>query len=430
MSPLDLVIRNAPSPPPATLPRRHRHRATAASSRSRKGLPPARARDRRGRPRGHARRRRRATATSTSRCRRRLAHGRRLRHRHALGGLRRHHHRDPVRGAAKGQSLREAVDDYHRRAEGSAHVDYAFHLIVSDPTPAVLQRGTAGADRRGLHVVQDLHDLRRPEARRRPDPRRARGRARARRDGDDPRGERRLHRVADRARLEAAGRTAPRFHAHARPMLVEREATHRAIALAELVDVPILIVHVSGREAVEQIRWARAQRPADLRRDLPAVPVPDRRRSRHRRQLPRRQVRLQPAAARQANQQVIWNGARRRPVHGVLVRPRAVPLRRTAGKKPGGEEVAFRHIPNGIPGIETRLPLLYSEGVLARAHHARPLRRAHRHESGQGLRPASAQGHDRDRLRCRPRDLGRTSERDACATRCCTTPSTTRRTKA
>ena len=60
-------------------------------------------------------------------------------------------------------------------------------------------------------------------------------------------------------RLEAAGRTAPRFHAHSRPMLVEREATHRAIALSELVEVPILIVHVSGREAVEQIRWAQAR---------------------------------------------------------------------------------------------------------------------------------------------------------------------------
>src|SRR5690606_31181655 len=59
-------------------------------------------------------------------------------------------------------------------------------------------------------------------------------------------------------KLEAAGRTAPRFHAVARPMLVEREATHRAIALSELVDVPILIVHVSGKEAVEQIRWARS----------------------------------------------------------------------------------------------------------------------------------------------------------------------------
>src|SRR5207247_10580598 len=59
-------------------------------------------------------------------------------------------------------------------------------------------------------------------------------------------------------RLEAAGHTSPRHHADARPMPVEREATHRAIALSELVDVPILIVHVSGREAVEQIRWAHS----------------------------------------------------------------------------------------------------------------------------------------------------------------------------
>ena len=59
--------------------------------------------------------------------------------------------------------------------------------------------------------------------------------------------------------LLAAGHTAPKFHAASRPMLVEREATHRAIALSELVDIPVLIVHVSGREAVEQIRWAQGQ---------------------------------------------------------------------------------------------------------------------------------------------------------------------------
>ena len=41
----------------------------------------------------------------------------------------------PFAAQQKGQSLRAAVDDYHRRAEGQAHVDYAFHLIVSDPTP-------------------------------------------------------------------------------------------------------------------------------------------------------------------------------------------------------------------------------------------------------------------------------------------------------
>ena len=44
----------------------------------------------------------------------------------------------PFAAQEKGQSLRAAVDDYHRRAEGKAHIDYAFHMIVSDPTPTVL----------------------------------------------------------------------------------------------------------------------------------------------------------------------------------------------------------------------------------------------------------------------------------------------------
>ncbi|MEH6812293.1 MAG: amidohydrolase family protein, partial [Motiliproteus sp.] len=44
----------------------------------------------------------------------------------------------PFAAQEKGQSLQAAVDDYHRRAEGQAMVDYAFHLIVSDPTEEVL----------------------------------------------------------------------------------------------------------------------------------------------------------------------------------------------------------------------------------------------------------------------------------------------------
>jgi hypothetical protein len=60
-------------------------------------------------------------------------------------------------------------------------------------------------------------------------------------------------------RLEAQGCTSPYYHAVSRPEIVEREATHRAISHAELVDVPIMIVHVSGREAMEQIRWARSR---------------------------------------------------------------------------------------------------------------------------------------------------------------------------
>jgi len=47
------------------------------------------------------------------------------------------------------------------------------------------------------------------------------------------------------------------FHGTSRPQVVERDATHRAISHAEIVGVAIMIVHVSGREAMEQVRWAR-----------------------------------------------------------------------------------------------------------------------------------------------------------------------------
>jgi dihydropyrimidinase len=165
-------------------------------------------------------------------------------------------------------------------------------------------------------------------------------------------------------RLEAAGRTAPRFHAHARPMLVEREATHRAISLAELIDVPILIVHVSGREAVEQIRWARAQGlkvfaetcPQYLFLTAEDLGIDDSYKG-------ARCVCSPPPRDKQ-NQQVIWDGL----ADGLFTvfSSDHAPFRidGTEGKKPNGEEVAFQHIPNGIPGIETRMPLLYSEGVL------------------------------------------------------------------
>ena len=60
-------------------------------------------------------------------------------------------------------------------------------------------------------------------------------------------------------RLERDGKTHPYFHAHSRPELVEREATHRAIAHAELDRHTDHDRHVSGREAMEQIQWARGR---------------------------------------------------------------------------------------------------------------------------------------------------------------------------
>jgi len=269
----------------------------------------------------------------------------------------------PFAAQAKGQSLRAAVDDYHRRAEGKAHVDHAFHLIVSDPTPQVLGEELPALIREGytsFKIYMTYDDLKLDdgqildvlEVARRHD-------AMAMIHAEN----------ADciewlTKRLEAAGRTAPRFHAHARPMLVEREATHRAISLAELVDVPVLIVHVSGREAVEQIRWARAHGlnvfaetcPQYLFLTAEDLGLDD---SYH-----GAKCVCSPPPRNRENQEVIWNGL----ADGLFTvfSSDHAPFKYDApeGKKPGGEEVPFRHIPNGIPGLETRLPLLYTHGVL------------------------------------------------------------------
>lgn len=269
----------------------------------------------------------------------------------------------PFAAQVKGQSLRAAVDDYHLRAQGKSHLDHAFHLIVSDPTPDVLARELPALIREGytsFKIYMTYDDLKLNdgqildvlEVARRHD-------AMAMIHAEN----------ADciawlTRRLEAAGRTAPRFHAHARPMLVEREATHRAIALAELIDVPILVVHVSGREAVEQIRWARSQGlkvfaetcPQYLFLTAEDLGIDDSYKG-------ARCVCSPPPRDKQ-NQQVIWDGL----ADGLFTvfSSDHAPFRSdgTEGKKPGGEEVPFQHIPNGIPGIETRMPLLYSEGVL------------------------------------------------------------------
>ncbi len=269
----------------------------------------------------------------------------------------------PFAAQHKGQSLRAAVDDYHRRAGDKAHVDYAFHLIVSDPTPQVLTEELPALIREGytsFKIYMTYDDMKLD-------------------DGQilDVLDVARQHGAmamvhAENAdciewltrRLEAAGKTAPRFHAHSRPMLVEREATHRALALAELVDVPILIVHVSGREAVEQIRWARSHGlkvfaetcPQYLFLTAEDLGIDD--------SYQGARCICSPPPRDKRNQQVIWDGL----ADGLftIFSSDHAPFKYDApeGKKPGGEEVAFRHIPNGIPGLETRLPLLYSEGVL------------------------------------------------------------------
>lgn len=269
----------------------------------------------------------------------------------------------PFAAQMKGQSLEAAVVDYHGRAEGKACIDYAFHLIVSDPTPQVLTKELPALIAQGytsFKVYMTYDDLKLDDA-----------------QILDVLDVARTHGAlamvhAENAdciewltkRLEAAGRTAPRWHAHARPMLVEREATHRAIALSELVDVPILIVHVSGREAIEQIRWARSHGLSIFAETCPQylfltaedLGIDDS-------YLGARCI-CSPPPRDKANQEIIWDGLADGLFTVFSSDHAPFSYEDPQGKKIGGQEQPFRHIPNGIPGLETRLPLLYSEGVL------------------------------------------------------------------
>ncbi|MDD9746154.1 MULTISPECIES: dihydropyrimidinase [Marinovum] len=261
----------------------------------------------------------------------------------------------------KGQTLRAAVDDYHRRADGKSVIDYAFHLIVTDPTPQVLGQELPALIREGytsfkIYTTYDdlkLNDRQIIEVL-----------ALAKREGALTM----IHAENSDAiawlteALEQAGQTAPRFHADARPAIAEREATHRAISLAEIVDVPMLVVHVSGSEAMDQIAAARAKGLRVFAETCPQYIL-----------LTADDLDLDgfegakhicsPPPRDSASQQSVWRGLANGTFQVFSSDHAPFKFDSATGKKLCGDGASFTHVPNGIPGVETRLPLLFSEGV-------------------------------------------------------------------
>lgn len=261
----------------------------------------------------------------------------------------------------KGQSLREALTWYHGLADGNCHVDVSFHLILSDPTPHVLGQELPALVADGYSSVKvfmtydglKLSDREILETLTAAKTSGALVLVHA--ENDDA-----ISFLRDRA--EDAGDTAPKFHASTRPVPVEREATHRAISLAEIVDVPIMIVHVSNREAMEEIRRARERgRPVFgetcpqylvlTAEDLDTAGFDG------------AQYVCSPPPRDTDSQIACWEGI----TTGVfdVFSSDHCPFRYedVEGKKHPDGQKSFRWIPNGIPGVETRLPILFSEGV-------------------------------------------------------------------
>jgi dihydropyrimidinase len=164
------------------------------------------------------------------------------------------------------------------------------------------------------------------------------------------------------AELEKHGQTAPYFHALSRPQAVEREGTHRAITMSEIVDVPILIVHVSSAETVEQIRWAQGRGlriyaetcPQYLVLTADHLKAPG---------FEGAKYICSPPPRDAESQEAVWRGLANGVFQVVSSDHAAFRFDDPVGKKRHGTSASFTKVPNGVPGVETRLPLLFSEGV-------------------------------------------------------------------
>lgn len=261
----------------------------------------------------------------------------------------------------KGQpSMRKVVDDYHKEATGNSVIDYAFHLIISDPSQAMYDEELPALVREGYTSIKIYMTY---ESRKITDWQVMDVLAFARTEGAMIM----VHAENDEAinwltdKLVRAGKTAPKYQPHAHTRVVEREATHRAISLAEMIDVPILVVHVSGGDAVEQIDWARRRGLKIYAETCPQylfLTADDFDRD----HCEGAKFMCTPPPRDKANQEIIWKNLANG-LFSVFSSDHAPYRFDSTGKLFAGPSPVFNRIPYGIPGIELRLPLLFSEGV-------------------------------------------------------------------
>lgn len=261
----------------------------------------------------------------------------------------------------KGESLRQVVKDYHALAHGQCYIDVSFHLIIADASDAVLGQelpalvhdgytsfkvfmtyeGLALSDMEMLKVMNVARETG--------------AMVMVHAENYDA-----IRFLTDR--LEAAGKTETKYHGTSRPIPVEREATHRAISLAELIDVPIMIVHVSNREAMDEIARARSRGLKIYGETCPQYLMLTEKDMDGLNMEGAKYV-CSPPPRDKESQKACWEGLQQ----GIfsLFSSDHCPFRYDdpQGKLTPKGKTSFRWVPNGIPGVETRLPILFSEGV-------------------------------------------------------------------
>jgi dihydropyrimidinase len=163
----------------------------------------------------------------------------------------------------------------------------------------------------------------------------------------------------------AEGRTSPRYHMLTRPSLMEGEATHRAIRLAELAEAPLYIVHLSAGEALAAVTEARDRGIAVHAETCPHYLFLTREEY-ERPGFEAAKYVMTPPLRDPDHQRQLWRGLKTDDLQ--VVSTDHCPFcfnERPYGMKYSKQQGAanFSKIPNGAPGIETRLPLVFDGGV-------------------------------------------------------------------
>jgi dihydropyrimidinase len=163
----------------------------------------------------------------------------------------------------------------------------------------------------------------------------------------------------------AAGHTAPRYHATTRPSLMEGEATHRAIRLAELAEAPLYIVHLSAAEALAAVAEARDRGVPAYAETCPHYLFLTKEEY-ERAEFEGAKYVMTPPLRDHHHQAMLWRGLNTNDLQVISTDHcpfcfNEQPLGIKYSKQQGLRD--FSKIPNGAPGIETRLPLVFDGGV-------------------------------------------------------------------
>lgn len=256
-----------------------------------------------------------------------------------------------------GNTLSDAIATWKKKAEGKAVIDYGFHIGVTDVNDSIIKemetmvgegvtsfklflmyKGTLMSDDeaffRVLEKARDIGALVMVHAENGP--------------------------VVDflTKRLLAEGKTAPWYHAEAHLPILEAEAAARAIALAEAASAPLYIVHTTCRGALENVKRARDRGLPVYAETCPQYLLLDVERYKEPNFGGAKYVMSPPLRAKW-NQDILWSGLRTGDFQ--VISTDHCPFFMKGQKDMGKDNWA--KIPNGCPGIETRIPLIYSEGV-------------------------------------------------------------------